>query len=111
MIIMLCVFGVAAAQTPREDYEAWKNQQKKNYSDYRQQRQNDYNAWRKKANEEYAEWLKGEWSKIKGHEAKPVPEEASSGSRTDAKTANSDTLRRGCAGDSRKTACSIGACT
>lgn len=75
MIILLCVFGVAAAQTPREDYEAWKNQQKKNYSDYRQQRQNDYNAWRKKANEEYAEWLKGEWAKIKGHEAKPVPEE------------------------------------
>lgn len=77
LILSAAIFlaGTLMAQTPREDYEAWKNQQKKNYSDYRQQRQNDYNAWRKNANEEYTEWLKGEWSKIKGHEAIPVPEE------------------------------------
>lgn len=65
----------AKAQTPKEEYEAWKQHQKKEYADYRQQRKDDYNAFRKKANEEYAQWLKGEWVKIKGHEADPVPEE------------------------------------
>ncbi|MCQ2326919.1 MAG: hypothetical protein MJZ71_05085 [Bacteroidales bacterium] len=77
--IIFCIAVVLSfhsiAQTSKEEYEAWKKQQKKEYSDFHKKKVDDYNAWRQKANAEYAQWLKGEWIKIKGHEAEPVPEE------------------------------------
>lgn len=73
--VAVLLSSLAVAQSPREEYEAWKKQQSQSYADYKQQRRNDYDAFRKKANEEYVQWMKGEWSKIRGHEATPVPEE------------------------------------
>lgn len=69
------VAGSLMAQTPREEYEAWKKQSQGNYSSYRQKAMEDYQAFRKKANEEYAEFVKSAWEAIGRKPAIPVPEE------------------------------------
>lgn len=69
------VAGSLMAQTPREEYEAWKKQAQGSYSRYRQQSMDDYQAFRKKANEEYAEFVKSAWEAIGRKPAIPVPEE------------------------------------
>lgn len=68
-------FNSIHAQTPREEYEAWKKQAQGNYSRYRQQTKDDYQAFRKKANEEYAEFVRTAWEAIGVKPAVPVPEE------------------------------------
>lgn len=71
----LSTFNSIHAQTPKEEYEAWKKQAQGNYSRYRQQTMDDYQAFRKKANEEYAEFVKSAWASVGKHPAVPVPEE------------------------------------
>lgn len=75
LILALSFSGVIFAQTPREEYEAWKKQAQENYSRYRQQTIEDYQAFRKKANEEYAEFVKSAWATIGKHPAVKPPEE------------------------------------
>ena len=74
-ILLISIVGSLLAQTPQEEYEAWKKQAQGNYSRYRQQSIDDYQAFRKKANEEYAEFVKSAWETIGRKPAVPVPEE------------------------------------
>ena len=69
------LFNAANAQTPQEEYEAWKRQAQGNYSRYRQQALDNYQSFRKKANEEYAEFVKGAWSKVRPQPPRQAPEE------------------------------------
>ncbi len=71
----LPVFNSLHAQTPREEYEAWKKQAIGNYGRFRQQQIDEYQNFRKKANEEYAEFVKSAWEAIGRKPAIPVPEE------------------------------------
>ncbi len=76
IIFLLAAFvSTLAAQTPQEEYEAWKKQATENYSRYRQKTIDDYQAFRKKANEEYAEFVKTAWATIGKHPAVKPPEE------------------------------------
>ncbi len=75
LILLTLIAGSLLAQTPRDEYEAWKKQAQGSYSRYRQQTRDDYQAFRKKANEEYAEFVKSAWETIGRKPAMPVPEE------------------------------------
>ncbi len=76
IIIVLTAFvSTAAAQTPQEEYDAWKKQARESYSRYRKQTFDDYQAFRKKANEEYAEFVKTAWAAIGRKPAVEPPEE------------------------------------
>lgn len=75
LILALSFSGIIFAQTPKEEYEAWKKQAQGSYSQYRQQSKDDYQAFRKKANEEYAEFVKSAWAAVGKHPAIPAPEE------------------------------------
>ena len=71
----LLIAGSVFAQTPQEEYEAWKRQAQGNYSRYRQQTINDYQTFRKKANEEYAKFVKEAWAKVRPQQPRQAPEE------------------------------------
>jgi len=75
LAVGVMVVGSLMAQTPREEYEAWKKQAQGSYSRYRQQSMDDYQAFRKKANEEYAEFVKSAWEAMGRKPAKEPPEE------------------------------------
>ena len=76
IIIVLTTFvTTVAAQTPQEEYEAWKKQAQGSYSQYRQKIIDDYQTFRKKANEEYAEFVKSAWATVGKHPAVKPPEE------------------------------------
>lgn len=75
LVIMLAVVGLVIAQTPKEDYEAWKRQAMGDYGRYRKQAIDDYQAFRKQANAEYAEWVKSAWATVGKKPPMEPPEE------------------------------------
>lgn len=74
-IFHFSTFNSLMAQTPQEEYEAWKKQAQGNYSRYRQQQMDEYQAFRKKANEEYAEFVKEAWARVHPQPPQKAPEE------------------------------------
>ena len=74
IVFTLMVLSVSA-QTPQEEYEAWKRQAQGSYSQYRQKIIDDYQTFRKKANEEYAEFVKSAWASVGKRPAIKPPEE------------------------------------
>lgn len=75
LLVLLLAIGTVYAQTPQEEYEAWKKQAMGNYGRFRQQQIDEYQNFRKKANEEYAEFVKSAWATVGKHPAVKPPEE------------------------------------
>ena len=75
LITFFLTVGYVFAQTPQEEYEAWKRQAAGGYGQYRRQAIADYQAFRKKANEEYAEFVKAAWARVRPQPPQTAPEE------------------------------------
>jgi hypothetical protein len=77
LILALSFSGVLLAQTPQEEYEAWKRQARGEYNQYREDRVKEYQEFREKANAEYAAFLQEAWERmgVKPAEKPPVEPE------------------------------------
>ncbi len=64
LLALLLAIGTVYAQTPQEEYEAWKKQAMGDYGRFRQQQIDEYQNFRKKANEEYAEFVRSAWATV-----------------------------------------------
>ena len=78
LLVVSMVFGCMVtsswAQTPKEEYEAYKQKMRSEYSNYKNDKQKEYEAFRKKSNEEYAAFMRERWEQMPVKPAIPIPE-------------------------------------
>lgn len=76
-LIILLVFHVihVNAQTPREQYEAFRNNVINNYTSFRDKARSDYEEFRRQANEQYMEFMRKSWEQFHAFKGDPIPED------------------------------------